>query len=386
MSKDQAPNLLMIALCDLLPDKGKSDGVAKKVRAQMEAFSQLGFNVSYVAYDSEKIYLVTEGKRLVFGKKTTTKAYKLKEKIFQYLTAYFRTVKFPAVTYIRGLGLTRHYLRYLALAEKRGCRVLSEIPTVMKLFSGGIRLKPILKYLKDRLMLCLVPSHRLCLVNTQGYRTLFGKKAIPIENGIALSGERPKQYRAPDGAIHLIAVASMEAQHGYERVLRGLAAYHKSEYFAQVPVSLHLVGEGSQTPWYRALAEQLGLDGVVFFHGRKFGAELDALFDQCDIAIGALGVYKYGYDRISSLKVKEYCLRGIPFVYAGREGSLPSHSPFCMEIPNNASDVDIPEIIRFYREAYERFPLLQEEMIRYAVTNFSYKTQFMKLFSELDMR
>lgn len=375
----------MVALCDLLSDRGKSDGVAKKVRAQIEAFTQLGFTVSYIVYDEKWIYLVNGSRWVVLGKNNPSKMWRLKDRIFKYLTEYYRTAEFPAVTYIRGLGLTRFYLEYLALARKRKCRVLTEIPTVMKLLSGGFRLKPIMKFLKDRLLMWLVPKDWLCLVNTQGFRRLYGKRAIPIENGISPSGEIPKRYRVPDGTLRLIGVASMEPQHGYERVLRGLAAYRSADISNKVPVSFHLVGEGSQTPWYKDLAEQLGLEGVVFFHGKKYGAELDELFDRCDIAIGALGVYKYGYDRISSLKAKEYCLRGIPFVYAGREESFPGNCPYCREIPNDASDVNIVEIISFYHNTCENFPRLQDEMVRYAVTHFSYKTQFEKLLKELEL-
>ncbi len=372
----------MVALNDLSSPEIKSDGVMKKLRAQAAALARLGWAVSTVVCKDGRVFLQNGVKAQLLGGYTTSKPYRLKQILFEYLLKVRFEGGFPSVVYIRGLRITRSYRRFLKLAKAMHAFVCIELPSVLPLFRKRRRLTTFVGDLMDRLQMMLCRQYIDCLANFQGYTRLFGKKAVSLENGLSSEGIRPKAMRQPDGSIRLIAVASMEVHHGYERILQGLSSYRKQKGSEAVPIQFHLVGEGEQTAYYEDLSRQLGLDDAVFFHGRKAGRELELLFNACDLAAGTLGAYKIGLDKISPLKTKEYCLRGIPFLYACKEDALTSFCRFCKLIPNDASEVSMEEIISFYHEAYKNFPELQNAMMRHAQKHYSWEAQFLKLFEQ----
>jgi hypothetical protein len=376
-------SILLVALNDLSSPDAKSDGVMKKLRAQAAALAGLGWAVSTVACKDGRMFLLNGVKAQLIGEYTTGKPYRLKQILFKNLLKVRFKGGFPSVVYIRGLRITHSYRRFLRLAKAMHALVCIELPSVLPLFRKRRRLATFVGDLMDRLQMMLCRRCIDCFVNFQGYTRLFGRKAVPLENGISSEGIRQKAMRQPDGSIRLIAVASMEVHHGYERMLQGLSSYRKRKGGEAVPVQFHLVGEGGQAAFYENMARQLGLDEAVFFHGRKAGKELELLFNACDLAVGTLGAYKIGLDKISPLKTKEYCLRGIPFLYACKEDALTPCCRFCKLFPNDASEVGMEEVINFYHEAYKNFPELQNAMMSHAQEHYSWEPQFQKLFDQM---
>jgi glycosyltransferase involved in cell wall biosynthesis len=375
-------SILLVALNDLSSPDAKSDGVLKKLRAQAAALAGLGWNVFAVVCNGGRVFIQNGMKAQLLGEYRTNRPYRLKNIIFGYLLKHRFQGGFPSVVYIRGLRISSNYGRFLRLAKEMRAVVCVELPTWQPLLRKRCSFRTFAADILDRIQMFLYRRYIDCFVNFQGYTRMFGKKAIPLDNAISADGIRQKAFRPPDGCIRLIAVASMEAYHGYERILQGLSTYRRTKGSEAVPIQFHLVGEGRQTAFYKDLTRQLGLEDAVFFYGKKAGLELDLLFNVCDLAVGTLGAYKIGLTKMSPLKTKEYCLRGIPFLYAYEEGGLPPGCRFCRLLPNDASEVKMEDVIQFYRESYKNFPELQEAMICHAQTHYSWKTQFQKLFTQ----
>ena len=100
--------------------------------------------------------------------------------------------------------------------------------------------------------------------------------------------------------LQILCVASIGRWHGFDRLLRGLAAYS-----GRPKVILHIAGDGAERPHLQKLAGDLGITDRVVFHGFTTGKALDVLFDQCHIAVGALSS-RIGLKEASILKAREY--------------------------------------------------------------------------------
>lgn len=112
--------------------------------------------------------------------------------------------------------------------------------------------------------------------------------------------------------IRLLAVATFQNYHGYERVIKGLAQYYDES--AERKIELYLVGNGEEAIKYKKMVKQYDLEKSVQLCGRKTGSELDHIYDHMDMALGSFGMYKEKIYKSSSLKVREYLAKGMPVV------------------------------------------------------------------------
>ncbi|MEI3231140.1 MAG: hypothetical protein V8S24_07840 [Gordonibacter pamelaeae] len=63
------------------------------------------------------------------------------------------------------------------------------------------------------------------------------------------------------------------------------------------------------------LVSELKLEDFIVFAGAATGSKLDAFFDDADVAVGSLGLHNRGFLGLT-MKSREYCARGIPFIYS----------------------------------------------------------------------
>jgi len=204
-----------------------------------------------------------------------------------------------------------------------------------------------------------------------------GKENIPFlinGNGIEVASVARKKALTFDGSnLELLCVAHVAKWHGLDRLIKGMA-----EYKGDVNVRLHIVGDGSEVPNLKKLVADLKLENSVAFHGFKAGKELNEYFDECHIAIGSLGLHRLGISEGSILKVREYCARGIPFLYGVRDSDFPQEFPYLLRVPSNEEPVDIGQVILFARrvcsdQSHSQF------MREYAFANLDWSTKMKKL-------
>ena len=107
----------------------------------------------------------------------------------------------------------------------------------------------------------------------------------------------------------------------------------------------------------------------VIKHGKLFGHQLDAVFDQCVFAIGSLGRHRSGITDIKTLKNREYAARGIPFIYSENDSDF-DHQPYILKAPADESPISIRQILDFI----DHQPL-SPSTIRSSVEHLSWKNQ-----------
>lgn len=358
--------------------KAKFDG-------QLRAFEKLGFDVYYLAFDERHFYLMHGEEKTVLGKThfalpgyfhtlcyqdLYTHARKVLEKMdFSYV--YRRSSPEMPATFRLARAIGRSDARFLyeyptfPLGTEKS---MSLLRSVYSKFNSALR-----RYIESM-------TDVYVLIGEDAGGSYNGKPAVNISNGIDLDVIPARDRRPDPDAVHILALASMSYWHGYDRLIRSLAAYRGSEH-----VVIHMVGpnDGGSVPEWKALTEELGLGDRVLFHGSKSGPELDELFDLCDIGVNSLGMYRKGFSVTSELKSREYAARGLPFVCSVDDPALEhAAEPMWLRVSNDDSIPDMERIVQFALDM-RRAPDCVGRLRAYAAEHLTWESQYRMVFDKI---
>lgn len=115
----------------------------------------------------------------------------------------------------------------------------------------------------------------------------------------------------------ILFVGRLIARKGVDVLLRALPEIHE-----QLPVRLHIVGDGNLKEEWMELAEQLGLGPAVRFHGFVSNAELERLYAEADVFVLPAIVDDRGDTEGLGVVLVEALSFGTPVV-ASRVGGIP---------------------------------------------------------------
>lgn len=329
------------------------DNLKNKFDGQMAAVEELGHQAYCIGWDGTGMWLCHGGERTL-----------LKRCRLSGMPAYLKTLLYVDLMDALRLAVEKQpfdliYMRFMPVfhnapkallqAKTRGAKLVLEHPTYP--FSNGrttsLLRRPVFAY-NEWVFRRVEPLIDLyTLIGEPCGESLNGVPAMNILNGVDVERLAPHEPRA-EADIGLLALASMSHWQGYDRLIQALARYRDAE-----RVTIHMVGgdgDGSLARW-RRLAQELGMEKTVIFHGELFGEALDRVAAQCDVGVGGLGLYRKGQYRSMTLKLREYMARGLPFVYAVDDPSIPDEPRFCLRLANDDSPLDMEEIVAFARRA-----------------------------------
>lgn len=325
------------------------DNLKNKFDGQMAAVKELGHEAYCIGWDGTGMWLCHGGERTL-----------LRRCRLSGIPAYSKTLLYVDLMdalrlasqrrafdliYMRFMPVFHNAPKVLRLVKSRGAKLILEHPTYP--FSNGkttsLLRRPVFAY-NERVFRRVEPLIDLyTLIGEPCGGSLNGVPAMNILNGVDVERLTPHEPRAED-EIGLLALASMSRWQGYDRLIQALARYEGAQ-----RVVIHMVGgegDGSLAHW-RRMAQELGVTDRVIFHGELFGEALDCVAAECDIGIGGLGLYRKGQFRSMTLKLREYMARGLPFVYAVDDPSVPDEPRFCLRLPNDDSPLDMEKIVDF---------------------------------------
>lgn len=218
--------------------------------------------------------------------------------------------------------------------------------------------------------------------NYNGLDTVFGVSSFKFHNGINLEDIPMKKYTESKD-LRLIGVATMTLWHGYDRLISGMADYYNMGMngINGVKVRLKLVGLGKEIPRYKDLISKYGLDKYIQLLGIKEKEQLAEEFDNSDIAIGSLGMFRSKMEAASPIKTKEYCARGIPIVLGYEDLAFSEKLDFIYRVPNDESSIDVYKIIEFYKDYILKKD--KDDMREYARQYLTWDLQFEKMLSNV---
>lgn len=319
-----------------------SIGISKKIDMQMEEFQQ--------NYDMQEVEVETIQRNFfqrVIGLLPT------KSIARDYAKAMKQLIE-PDFVYIRRTVSDKLYVQFMRDIKRKypHCKIIIEIFTYPydKDNFGKWDAWPF--YIKERIYRPKLKKYVDRFVTYTQDKEIFGVPTLCTINGINVDKNKLVGGEYHHNMIRLLGVAYMQRQHGFERIILGMADYYKkNEGKHHITVELWLVGDGPEKEYYQKLVDKHELKKYIIFFENTVGEQLDELYDRCDLALAAFGLYKIKYDgKISALKTRECLARGIPLISGSEIDILDNNFKYALIFPNNASIVSIDQIIDFYHK------------------------------------
>ncbi len=268
----------------------------------------------------------------------------------------FQSLASPDFLYIRYSLVDMKMILFLQKVRKTypQCKIIMEIPTYPydREYYYSIDFFFLIKdmYYRERLK-----QYINCFVTYSLDEIIWDVPTIRTMNGIDVKNIKPiRPERHSENEIHMIGVAMLQRQHGFERVIEGIRQYYTVGMGKELRrIIFHIVGDGPEKKKYEKYVQKYSLSEHVIFHGILLGKKLDQIYNLCDLAVTPLGVYKINLNYISSLKTREYLAKGIPIIYTCQDGAIKPDYPYGLEVPNDSSLIDIDSVIDFYDRIYD---------------------------------
>lgn len=352
-----------------------NSGIFKKVIGQWKALNEWGYDTVLFYTENENIVIRNEKKEekktfssLFSRLKYTYHGFVQDVDILQFDVMYFRHFFFHPLAV---------WMLFWLKWKHPNLKIVMELPTYP--YRGHLKIMDWKGKLIAWLDKICSPSFKkyIDLIATfSSHDEIFGIKTIQISNGIDPEGIQPLSKPIFEKELHILGLANVQAWHGYDRIIEGLKEYYSEN--QKINVLFHLVGEGDAIPHLKQLTKNYGLENKVLFYGPQFGDNLNKIMSKCHLAASVLGFQRAGAYKgtISSLKVREYCLKGIPFINGYPDSDIKNNFPFVYEVNPDETFIEIPKVIEFYYELMQNHPNYPQELHDFALKQLSWKAKF----------
>jgi glycosyltransferase involved in cell wall biosynthesis len=363
-------------------DIGSDSGVRKKIYGQIRVMKENGLEVALIAPKGSDIVVVEGGvgeKERVGVVDSYMNAGPLR--FFNLIRALYKSAYEVAKkenydsVFIRYSLAERGLIRMFKKLKEDGVKIFIEIPSYpydleyenkqwyKKL---GLYLDRIYrKKLKDYVDIIFSPGPQ--------QEKIFGVKAVSFNNGVNTEDIEERKYSGrKDGVFRFIGVANLNAWHGYDRVIRGIADYYEKK--NEIDFLFNIVGEGIELNNLKGLVEELNLQDRVVFHGFKSGKELDKVYNNSDVAISSVGLYRLGVAPRLVLKAREACLKGIPFVAVKGDPVFDEDFDYVYLVKDEGTPLKVEKIYNWFEDLDAEEYL--EKMNEFAKKNLDWRETF----------
>lgn len=342
-------------------------GVALKIKSHInELQKSFGFeNVHYVSIQSKQSRLKRYLDQILFFKSI-------------YNLEPLSSIPSNSIIYFRHTKIDFGLLKQIKKLANNNNRIIIEIPTY-PYDKEANSLGSLFLLLKDKLCRKRLYNYIDKIVTYSKDKKIWNIDTINISNAINTNDNYYIDKTIDIKTINLIGVAAINFWHGYDRLIDGLHNYYINN--GERNIKFHIVGDGKTLNDYKELVKKYNLENHVIFYGQVVGSDLDLIYKKCNVGVDALGRHRTGVFYNSSLKGKEYLLKGLPVV-SGVETELDSRVDFkyYLRVPSNDDPVDINRIIKFYDDVYhgnaEKTKMIMKSIREFAIENFNYQVTF----------
>ena len=322
----------------------ESIGVSKKIDMQLAEFQKY-YDVTELEIKSVKRNLFQR----IIGLVPTASIKRKYEEAFE-------NIENPDFIYARRTVADREYVSFWKSVKRKfpNCKIIIEIFTYPydKDDFGKWNAWPF--YFKEKLYRRYLKKYIDRFVTYTDDKEIFGVKTICTTNGIDCDVVKLVEGDYQERRMNMLGVAYMQRQHGYERVIKGLARYYQDKN-RDYKVTLQLVGDGPEKKYYEELVDQYGLRDYVEFYKTICGNELDSMYDRADVALAAFGMYKVKFSgAIGALKTRECLAKGLPLISGSPIDVLEPEFKYAKIFPNNNSIIDINAVVDFFEHIKDK--------------------------------
>ena len=353
-------------------------GITKKIRAQITTLRDMGHEVFYTAYLEDGVAVFDNADQLIerkFFPIHNKKVFRFARMFFlNYFAREYAERNTFDLAFIRWGGLDRAVIKLLKTLRKNCSHTIMDTHGYFKEQKGSNLIASYISYSSSHNQYKVRGLMDLVLSETNE-QEIFSTPVQRYDNGVDVNGTRMHQYCGDIREMNMISVANERVYHGYDRVIRSVAHYREKG----MPVKLHLVGVMSDKT--KELIKDLHVEDAVILYGKRYGEELDDIYDKCNIGVGPVGQHRVGGKQGTGLKTKEYFAKGLPYFYSGNELLVPKEYPYIFEVPSDESLIDLEKIYAFYNKV--KCENVAEEMRDFARKNFSWTNIFQSAFEKL---
>lgn len=362
-----------------------SIGITKKIKSQIQAFENLGYQVYYSCYYKKGVRIMHQSD-IVFEKKYSIVSPKLnrylKRMVLLKASILFikqNEVKF-SIAYIRFHFFDRLFCKLLSTCKQLNMRTIVEAHS----YPYRLRKTSIIKklvYLRDYMFEFIGKKDiDVVLAITGQKEDVWGRPTLQMDNCINIQQYPLKSRSGFNSKCNMIFVAHEIPCHGIDILLLSMYKYFKNN---GDKCRFHLNLVGNMLPSTKEYIKKYKLEEFVTLHGVKVGKELDELFEHNDIGIGVLAPHRVNSKLGTGLKTKEYMARGIPFIISGNCIKYENDSRFCLMLPYGSEHIDLDLVYKFYDENVVKHDY--REMMRNKIKDYTWESQYKELFNSIEI-
>ncbi len=185
-----------------------------------------------------------------------------------------------------------------------------------------------------------------------------------IPDGVKANAFPKHQAPVFDGKVHMVFLkgATTDAiYNGIDRLVMSMLQSHHRDMF-----TLTIIGPSQQEDI--RMVTNLGMESQVFFKDFMSKNELDVELNKYHLGVSTLALHRKGIRSTSTIKSREYCARGIPFIYGHHDPDLSDsalNGRYFMEFSADESMMDLTAVYAFVSQLYEN-KLDMEELRNFA--------------------
>lgn len=319
-----------------------STGVKKKILSQSRVFAKHFSRVLIAYYANGMAYLyefeIMIEKKLALSRMDCFEAFLDWMSAYQCKRVYMRCL-IPA---------SRIYIDFLRKMKANGIKAVLEYPTYP--YEGEVKDEKILR--EDRFYRDEIKKYISLITTYSMVNNVYGIDTVSLQNGVTIEDNPVRNIREKSDTIVMLAVANFCFYHGYERVLEGMSNYYQSE--QKYKIYFDMVGAGSERKYYEYLVKKYCLNDYVRFWGIRLNEYLTDNYNMADIGIAPLGMYKENTVYASPIKTREYCARGLPFIYGYTDTGFTGEEIFVSKVSNDSTPLDMNIVVELYERTIGR--------------------------------
>jgi glycosyltransferase involved in cell wall biosynthesis len=345
------------------------NGIKDKIFNQKKSLQNLGYNVDLINVREKNTIFINDLKLKTFTNHIFFSLF-----FFKAVYSCVRNNSYDLV-YIRN-PFVADFIGYGQLLKKfSDSKIILEIPTFPYKKEKKTIPQKIVYFLESFSRLTTKKYVDLILYSGNKEEKIFGVPSLQVKHSSNLENTVISKKEFNKKEINIIAVASFNEWHGYDRFFEGLNQFVHKKADRGYHLKIHIVG--NKEPLYSTFKKYVmenNLDDNVNFYGALSGKALDEVFDKADVGLGSLGMHRIDLFEGSPLKSAEYAVRGIPFVVGYKDSNFYNFD-YCFQIPGDESMVDLESLIEWYFD----LKVNRNEMRNYVLENFSWEKQLKKI-------
>lgn len=244
--------------------------------------------------------------------------------------------------------------------------IVYEIPTY-PLDTGNTPLYLVRDYLEMKLYKMLNKYIRLTLVNLIDNSINMPSNWLLFHNAIDIDNYQLFQPSEISDKIKFIIIANISEYHHYERFIIAMKEYSGIHNIELTVISPPSVSYGK----LKALVNELNLGNQVIFYDTLSIEGIQCIAKDCHIGVAQLSTSEKKSNLVNTLKSKDYCAMGLPFISTCYDTSFEKDFPYAYITESMDEKIDLSAIIEWYLKIYNNRNY-RAEMYLYAKNNLQY--------------